>query len=176
MSSFDLAIPTVLKHEGGYSNVIGDPGGQTNFGISMRWLVANNLIDVVANEEGVTHDMVIKAMSVGEADKLYKQYWWDKYSIGKIDDQRIATKLLDTGVNIGMRVAVKFLQACLHISPIDGVLGYFTLGATNVCTNTASGIVLDCFRNRQEIFYQNLVVQKPNLSQFLPGWLNRARS
>ena len=37
MSAFELAIPIVLKHEGGFADNPADPGGATNFGISLRF-------------------------------------------------------------------------------------------------------------------------------------------
>ena len=40
MSDFNDAIPTVLRHEGGFENDVNDPGGATNFGVSLRWLKA----------------------------------------------------------------------------------------------------------------------------------------
>jgi lysozyme family protein len=174
MSTFELAIPTVLKHEGGYVNDPADPGGQTKYGISMRWLVANNLIDVVANEEGVTHDMVIRAMSVGEADKLYKQYWWDAFGYGRIDNQDVATKLFDTAVNIGNRPAVRLLQRCTGCAVIDGLLGPQTIDVTNKYSLTAN--LLTCYRNRQANFYHDLVLDHPALTKFLNGWMERAIS
>ena len=34
--TFEEAVKSVLKHEGGYVNDPKDPGGETNFGISKR--------------------------------------------------------------------------------------------------------------------------------------------
>ncbi|HET7849893.1 MAG TPA: glycosyl hydrolase 108 family protein, partial [Pseudolabrys sp.] len=34
-SSYDAALARVLAHEGGYSNHPADPGGPTNFGITI---------------------------------------------------------------------------------------------------------------------------------------------
>ena len=35
MSDFNDAIPTVLRHEGGFVDSPNDPGGATNFGVSL---------------------------------------------------------------------------------------------------------------------------------------------
>lgn len=58
--NFSLACRFVLKHEGGYSNDINDPGGETNFGISKRY-----------------HPNVdIKNLTEKDAAEIYfKQYW-----------------------------------------------------------------------------------------------------
>ena len=38
MSLFDKCLKIVLIHEGGYSDDPDDPGGTTNYGISLRFL------------------------------------------------------------------------------------------------------------------------------------------
>jgi len=38
MARFEDALPTVLRHEGLYSEDPADPGGATNYGISLRFL------------------------------------------------------------------------------------------------------------------------------------------
>ena len=44
-ASFEAAIPTILRHEGGFSNDPQDVGGATNFGVSLRWLKAQGLLE-----------------------------------------------------------------------------------------------------------------------------------
>ena len=93
MSDFELARPTVLRHEGGYVNNPNDPGGATKYGISLRWLKGQGLLG------DVTHDMVvdikdIQALTVDQAAGFYRVQWWDKYGFGRILDQSVATSSL----------------------------------------------------------------------------------
>ena len=45
MSDFESAIPTILRHEGKFEQNAADPGGVTNYGISLRWLKAQGLLE-----------------------------------------------------------------------------------------------------------------------------------
>jgi lysozyme family protein len=38
MSDFNQAVKVILQHEGGYVDNPNDPGGATNYGISLRFL------------------------------------------------------------------------------------------------------------------------------------------
>lgn len=172
MSDFALAIPTVLRHEGGYVNDPNDPGGNTNFGVSLRWLKGQGLLIQELEQEDHTQDVVqvIKQMTVVQAGHIYQQYWWDKYGYGAILGQVLATKVFDTAVNTGASRSHKFLQAALGLAQ-DGFLGPQTLKAANGTNNVT---VISAFQKNQAAFYQGLVLANPNLTKFLNGWMNRA--
>lgn len=154
MSSFDLAIAETLKWEGGYVSDESDPGGETNFGISK------------ANHP----DLDIKNLTLERAKQIYKDgYWKNLYS--QIENQALASKLFDMGVNIGVGTAVKLLQSVLGL-PVDGSFGVNTLAATN----EVGDAVLAPYKQKLCEHYQNLVVHNPNLGKFLGGWLRRANS
>ncbi|PWT76419.1 MAG: hypothetical protein C5B59_06755 [Bacteroidetes bacterium] len=169
MSDFDFAWPTLLRHEGGYVNNPADPGGATKYGISLRWLKSQGLYG------DVNHDLVIdikdiQALTPDLAAGFYRVSWWDKYGIGRVIDQSIATKLIDTAVNLGTPRAVKIVQNALGTA-VDGVLGPKTVKAAN---DAQASVLLSRMRSLQAALYQSLVNSNPSLQQFLPGWLNRA--
>src|SRR4051812_29003946 len=99
MSSFDQAIPTILKHEGGYVNDTKDPGGETNWGISKRSYP----------------QLDIKNLSREQAIYFYRRDWWNKYNYGAIHDQQVATKVFDIAVNMGASQAHKLLQRACNV-------------------------------------------------------------
>ena len=55
---FEEAIKVILKHEGGYSNDKDDPGGATDYGISLRFLQDH---DIDLNGDGKVNEMDIKS-------------------------------------------------------------------------------------------------------------------
>jgi lysozyme family protein len=171
MSDFDDAIPTVLRHEGGFENDINDPGGATNYGVSLRWLKAEGLIEGL-EEEDKTQDevMAVKLMTRAEAAAFYKCYWWDVYKYGYIISQPVATKVFDTAVNLGPSRAHRFLQYALGVLQ-DGVLGPKTFNETNA---TPSAQLVVKLQNLQASYYRNLVARNIKLAGFLNGWMNRA--
>ena len=159
-SSFESAIPIILKHEGGYCWVEGDAGGETNFGISKRSYPS---VD-------------IKNLTSADASVIYKRDWWDRYGYGRIGAQVIATKTLDMAVNMGAEPAHKIVQQAVNAigaPPIDcdGDLGPQTLAAVNAA---ATATLLPAIQGLQANHYRNIVLARPQDAKFLDNWLHRA--
>ena len=177
MSKFELAIDSVLRHEGGFSNDPTDPGGTTNFGISLRYLVGAG-IDVDGDGDVDAED--IRLLTKEQAAEIYRNRWWNKYNYSAIVSQPLATKIFDTSVNVGAPQSHIFLQRSLNNLfgnnlNVDGKLGPTTLAAVNVL-GTNDSTVLALFRQQQMRFYRLLITQKPELEKYQNGWLRRANS
>lgn len=182
MSDFNQAIPIILQHEGGLVNDPNDPGGITNFGISLRYLQSlvqqePQLLSVYdVDHQGVINALDIRDLPEADAIQIYKTQWWDKYNYGEINDQSLATKIFDLAVNMGGITANKLLQqACNILSgnncvEVDGILGVMSLAVINKLNPVAT---LQTLRQQAIQYYQNLVANNPSLSKFLNGWLNR---
>src|SRR6266446_8998438 len=117
MARFEDSIAFVLSNEGGLSNNSQDPGGLTNFGIS----------------QSAFPDEDIRNMTRERAIELYKLHYW-RYDA--IENQRIATKLFDSAVNMGPVRAGRLMQqslAAIEAGPIvaDGIIGSATMEAIN---------------------------------------------
>ncbi|KKL55095.1 hypothetical protein LCGC14_2258840 [marine sediment metagenome] len=164
MASFDKAIPTILKHEGGYVNDPKDPGGETNFGISKRQYPH---LDIKA----LTEDGVVII--------YHRDYWLPIYDA--LYNQALATKVFDLAVNMGHKAAHRLLQKSLRKFKsdleerikIDGILGPKTLQATNIVAQT---LLLRELRIQAAVYYVNLIVRKPGLVRFAYNWMRRAQS
>lgn len=184
MSSFDIAIPVILKHEGGWVSDPDDRGGETNFGISTlivkRLQADEKLTDKqVADLLGIAEAEVykpnyMKTMKVDAAKHIYRRYFWDQPGYGQITDQNLATKTMDIAVNCGEGNAEKMLQEaandCGAKLTVDGKAGPKTFAAVNAADPKK---LIEALRNRQ-ITYYNLVALRGNNKKFLPGWLKRA--
>jgi hypothetical protein len=100
-SSYDFALKEVLKSEGGYSNHPSDPGGPTNFGITIadykRYLKPN----------ATAAD--VKAMRVEEAKAIYKPKYWDALRCDNLP-AGLDYAVFDFGVNSGISRSAKYLQ------------------------------------------------------------------
>ena len=176
MANFTKAIPVILKHEGGYVNHPNDPGGATNYGISLRYLKDAGL-DV--NNDGIIDSMDIRQLTAESASHIYRKYWWNKYGYEAIIDQPLATKVFDIAVNMGPSQAHKLLQRAANkvfgsdVLKVDGGLGPKTLKLINELQAARLLVVL---RETVADFYRELVRNRCEFAPFLKGWLNRAAS
>jgi lysozyme family protein len=180
MADFSQAIGRVLKNEGGYSNVLGDNGGETYRGITRKnfpnwsgWTA----VDFTKRTTGLVDEQIIHNSDLEkEVEDFYKKNFWDENRLGEVKDQDIAGKLLDMAVNMGSSRAGKILQQvlandCRLAINIDGKIGKETLGALN---SQSPSFVLGKIKDRCKAFYESLVEARPQNKQFLKGWLRRA--
>jgi len=176
MADFDIAIATVIEHEGGFVDHPDDPGGATNYGISLRFLQSEYGLDFDLDSDGDLDADDIKKMTMEQAIAIYHEKWWDKYDYGRIGNQLIATKVFDLAVNMGAKQAHKLMQrACLACGRVDikedGVLGPATVGAINLLPAIALQASL---RSEAAGYYRLIAAQHPDFSAFISGWLRRA--
>lgn len=115
--TFDEAFPIVLKHEGGFVDHPSDPGGATNWGITVA----------VARQHGYTGHMRDLPQSV--AKEIYRRSYWLAVRADELHPA-IRYPLFDAAVNSGVRQAVLWLQEAAG-TRADGVIGPLTLGAAN---------------------------------------------
>jgi len=173
MDYFDVAVQVVIEHEGGYVNHPSDPGGATNFGVSLRFLKSLGVAIGDLDDDGDVDDADIKLITLGFARSIYKQCWWDKYSYHRITNKGVAIKLLDFAVNMGHTRAVINLQRAVRAASgialiNDGILGNKTIRAVNLCKDEPLTVAYMC---ETAGFYRSL-----NKPDFITGWLNRAYS
>lgn len=184
MSTIELAMPTIFLHEGRYVNNRKDPGGATNYGVSLRFLKKVGDLDKDGWLDGdIDHDGDIdaddiKEMKENDAVKIYKLYWWDKYGYSQVDEQAIATKLISISINIDHIGAHKCLQrACRaaggYVLLEDGILGPKTFNAINNCDPIK---LLPAFKSEAAGYYRSIRLKNGNEQEFIKGWLNRAYS
>lgn len=182
MSTFEKAIPQILLHEGGYVNHPSDPGGATNWGISLRFLQGVPAVYGDVDNDGDVDAQDIRNMTVDEAKLIYKTFWWDKYRYGLIWDQTVATKVFDLSVNMGAVRAHKLLQMALNKAfslnlTVDGVLGNASMASINaVADGNQEQMLLTAYSNEAWGFYQRLITGNPKFKAFEKGWKNRAFS
>lgn len=162
MARFEPALHWTLPHEGGWSDDPADPGGATNFGITLA----------VAQKHGISDKAALRAITPEQVAAIYRQDYW---AWGGVSDQRVATKLFDLGVNMGVRSAVRLLQDGLNTLgaslETDGRLGPQTLTAVN-STDPVKLLQVLCQEAAQ--YYQAIVERRPESKKFLTGWLKRA--
>jgi len=108
--NYDASILRVLAHEGGYTNHPSDPGGPTNWGITIH--------DARRYWKGGASAADVKAMPRSIAVAIYRAKYWDAL---RCDDlpPGVDYAMFDYGVNSGIGRAGKVLRRVLGIDASD---------------------------------------------------------
>jgi lysozyme family protein len=116
-SSYDEALSRLLVHEGGYSNHPADPGGPTNFGITLADARAYWKRDATAAD--------VRAMPRAVAREIYRSKYWAALR-GNDLPAGVDYAVFDYGVNSGIGRAGKVLRRLVGLadttSAIDGAV------------------------------------------------------
>lgn len=157
-SNFDVCLPLVLKHEGGYVDHPSDPGGATNRGVTKK-----------AWEEWVGREVTkddIRALTVADVTPFYRKRYWDACKCDRLPSG-LDYAVFDVAVNSGTGRAAKFLQSEVGVVA-DGVIGNLTLSAVNHCPLSTEQLI-ERICGRRDAFYKGL----PTFKDFGRGWLRR---
>ncbi len=178
MAQFETCVSYVLEHEGGLTENDSDPGGITNFGISLRFLreVAPETLKRFGIFKEVSRQTIID-LTLDQAKGLYYSEFWLHAPFDKIQNSILAEYIFDMSVNHGLAQATKLTQrACCAAQKDkdylkdDGIFGSVTLSAVN----RASFTLIPALIATRAGFFRQLTAAKPQLDVFLEGWLNRA--
>ena len=185
MASFDKAFSLTLAHEGGYSNDKVDLGGETYKGVARKanplwagWAILDNLKKDVKNfPVNLDTDSSLQY----HIKTIYKTNYWDINKLDAVKDQDIANESFDTGVNMGVGVAARYIQEALNLLnrnhqsypdlKADGNIGSTTLGVLNSHPNPKA--VLKTMNGLQFMKYVEICKKQPSQEKFFYGWLTR---
>jgi lysozyme family protein len=103
--SFDVAFDRLIGSEGGYTDGAGDPGGETNWGISKR---------------SYPH-LDIRGLTREGAKAIYRRDFWTRLDADHLP-AGVAFQLFDFAVNSGIGTAVRYLQRAVGVAD-DGHWG-----------------------------------------------------
>jgi lysozyme family protein len=155
-SRFDACMPFIFKAEGGYADNPADPGGPTNFGITLATLRAYQ------GDPNLTADDV-KKLTPAVAKEIYRTAYWNRMQCGALP-AGLDLEVFDFGVNSGPAESVKTLQRLVGVTQ-DGSVGPITLAAV---AQFNVGDLIGRFAQARLAFYQGL-----NMPEFEQGWATR---
>ncbi len=145
--NFDDAFTRLLGNEGGYGNVPGDPGGETNWGIAKRSYP----------------DVDITNLTQDGAKAIYLRDFWNP-----IGDAHPAIKfqVFDFAVNSSIQTAIRKLQAAIGVAD-DGHWG--PASAAKLASMDVNDVLMRFIAQRLR-FWASL----STWPTFGKGWANRA--
>ena len=164
---FEEAFNFIMKYEGGYANHPSDKGGETNYGISSRFIRASGI-----------KIKSVRDMTVQQAKEIYQVYFWNPIKAECFTDDLVQLFMFDTSVNCGASRAIDFLQSSINaISKIavDGKIGNETISTCNKITSNERDrkILLELLKAARVGLYSHIVRNNDSQRVFLKGWINR---
>lgn len=171
MADFEKYFPIEINLEGAsYEDVLGDSGGCTKFGLTILDLQEYHL-DTDADGDIDCTD--VKNLTRSQAHDVLKKLYWDYFKADQIPDQQLASYIVDSGLNQGRVLIVKYIQHIIGVDT-DGHYGPNTF-ATLVAhiTRDSGKDEFDALYADRKERYDAIVAKRPDQGKFYKGWMNR---
>lgn len=170
----------IIVREGGYVNDPDDPGGATNFGVTIHTMRRLRL-DLDGDGDVDAED--VKRLTKAQAIDIFVRHYFDKPRIAELPDILHAT-VFDMYVNAGSN-AIKILQRLLeqmgHKVTVDGALGPQTIGAAQSAYRSAPDHLADAYGIARRNYYFRIADRRPASRKYARsrsggkgGWIKRA--
>jgi lysozyme family protein len=163
---FQFAVGYVLQNEGSeYTYIPEGDDPPTKWGITIGDLAEHRQIAVLPTD--------VQYLTRQEAEQIYYEKYW---IFGGVTSWKVAAKLFDHSVNLGIKPATIIAQRAanqfryIHLK-VDGIWGYHTEVAVN---SLDANHFLDEYIQYLHQYYSDIVDSKPKKAIFLKGWLRRA--
>jgi len=170
----------IIRREGGFVNDADDPGGATNYGVTIGTLKRLGL-DI--NADGRINTRDVRALSRAQAADIFKKQYFEAPKIGMLPAPLQPT-VYDMYVNSGAN-AVKILQRLLgefgFSTLADGAIGPNTARMAELAIAEAPEYLVDAYGIARRNYYYGLADARPTLRKFARrrdggkgGWIIRA--
>ncbi len=165
-ASFDVCLAHVLAMEGGWTDDPHDPGGPTNFGITLATLAAHTNVTVTAATFPALK-AELRTISTDTVRTIYLDRYWQRC---RADQLPLALALMhfDAAVNHGVGGATQLLQQALDVEA-DGEIGPLTVRAAST---QPVGRTLERYADLRRVRYRRL----GHFWRFGRGWLARVEA
>ena len=187
MANFEEAYYKTMGHEGGYVNDPHDAGGETYKGIARKYNGDWDGWSIIDSQKGSSY---FPGCLDGDDDlqdnvhAFYKHRYWDVNKLDQVSSQTVGEEMFDTGVNMGVGRAAKFLQKSLNYLNrngslyseliVDGAIGPASLSALDIVLNDGDERVLLTMMNvLQGQHYMNYMDSNPAQKKYARGWFKR---
>ena len=172
----------IVAREGGFVDDPDDPGGATNFGVTIHTMRRLGL-DLTGDGRVSVAD--VRKLSRVQAVDIFIQHYFERPLIGRLPAP-LQPSVFDMYVNAGAN-AVKILQRLLGdigISvSVDGVLGPQTLGAAGQAMAAAPDHLVDAYGIARRNYYFRLADKRFASRKYARtraggkgGWITRAEA
>ncbi|KGM88449.1 Putative secretion activating protein [Roseovarius mucosus DSM 17069] len=170
----------IIAREGGYVDDPDDPGGATNFGVTIHTM---RRLGMDLTRDGVVDALDVRALTRGQAVTLFLGHYYERPGIARLPE-RLQPSVFDMYVNAGTN-AVKILQRLLREMgqgiEVDGLIGPRTVAAAEAAAKAAPDHIADAYGIARRNYYLSLADARPSSRKFARsraggkgGWIKRA--
>lgn len=182
MQSVQDIAREIVSREGGYVDDRDDPGGATNFGVTIHTM---RRLGIDVTGDGVVDKADVKALPRDRAVEIYVEHYFTRPGLGQLPEALQAT-VFDMMVNAGSN-AVKVLQRLLTdmgfaCNP-DGVIGPKTVAAAQRAFEAAPDFLADAYGIARRNYYYRIADARPASRKYARrrdggkgGWILRAEA
>ena len=180
MQSVKDIATAIVAREGGFVNDPDDPGGATNFGVTIHTMRRLGL-DLTGDGQVGVED--VRRLTQRQAVEIFIKHYFDGPLIGQLP-QALQATVFDMYVNAGGN-AVKILQQLLremgYEVAVDGALGPQSIGAVRDAMRRAPDHFVDAYGIARRNYYFRLADRRPASRKYARnraggkgGWIVRA--
>jgi lysozyme family protein len=180
MRSVEAIADEILAREGGYVNDPDDPGGATNFGVTIHTM---RRLGLDLNRDGRVDAADVRMLTRGQARDIFVEDYFRKPGIARLPAP-LQPSVFDMYVNAGGN-AVRILQRLLgefgHPVTADGVIGPKSAAAAEAVHRIAPDHLVDAYGIARRNYYYALADRRPASRKYARrrdggkgGWIVRA--
>ena len=180
MPSVQQIAEEIVAREGGYVNDPDDPGGATNFGVTIHTM---RRLGLDLDGDGDVDAGDVRRLTREQAVAIMVQHYFHRPRISELPEA-IQPSVFDMYVNAGAN-AVKILQRLLCdmrlTVDVDGVIGPQTVGAAERAQSAAPDHFADAYGIARRNYYYALADRRPSSRKYARrrdggkgGWILRA--
>ncbi len=170
----------IVAREGGFVDDPDDPGGATNFGVTIHTM---RRLGLDLTGDGVIDAADVRALTREQAIEIFITHYWARPRISALP-QALQPSVFDMYVNAGAN-AVRILQRLLgdmgHDLAVDGVIGPQTIRAAQAAAEAAPDHIACAYGIARREYYYALADRRPASRKFARrrdggkgGWITRA--
>lgn len=170
----------IVHREGGYVNDPDDPGGATNFGVTIHTM---RRLGLDLDHDGDVDVQDVRRLTRTRAVEIFIKHYFEAPLIGQLPQDLHAT-VFDMYVNAGGN-AIKILQRLLRDMgfevSVDGALGPQSLTAVRAAHAQANGYLVDAYGIARRNYYLRIADRRPASRKYARtrngqkgGWVRRA--
>ena len=155
----------IIAREGGFANDPADPGGPTNYGVT---LTTPRRLGHDLTGDGRTDLADVKALTPDKAVAIYTEHYFRRPRLSELPET-LQPAIFDMYVNAGAN-AVRLLQRLLidlgHSLAEDGAVGPATIVAAKAAAQPDPVLLADAYGIARRNYYYRLADARPAMRKF----------